>query len=64
MENQNKTTAKVIENGPLVIMGSIEITHADGTVETKETRCSICRCAASKNKPYCDGSHREAGFVG
>ncbi|MFM8383515.1 MAG: CDGSH iron-sulfur domain-containing protein [Actinomycetota bacterium] len=32
-------------------------------IETKEN-FSLCRCGHSKEKPYCDGSHRDAGFQG
>ena len=50
-------TARIRENGPIAMHGAIEI---DG--ETM-LRATLCRCGESKNKPYCDNSHKEAGFV-
>lgn len=43
---------KVYPNGPILV---------DGTVIEKENP-HFCRCGASKNKPYCDGSHVKIGF--
>jgi uncharacterized Fe-S cluster protein YjdI len=48
-------------NGPLLVRGSIRIVHPDGTGE-EVSRAAFCRCGQSSNKPFCDGSHREAGF--
>lgn len=49
-------TVHVRENGPLAV-------HADIHIEDSQvTRATLCRCGASRNKPYCDGSHTEAGF--
>lgn len=58
------TSVEVTPNGPLIVKGTIEVKHADGRVELKEERCALCRCGASGNKPYCDGSHRKSGFQG
>lgn len=41
-----------------------EITLPDGSVVTKEGTFSLCRCGASKNKPFCDGTHKTCGFAG
>lgn len=62
MENQNKI--EIAANGPILVHGTIEIKHADGTVETKEKMCALCRCGASANKPFCDGTHRKIEFKG
>jgi CDGSH-type Zn-finger protein/uncharacterized Fe-S cluster protein YjdI len=47
----------VRENGPLAIHADLRIGNA-----TAHLRATLCRCGASKNKPYCDGSHNAAGF--
>lgn len=49
-------------DGPLWLRGAIEVVGVDGTVTVQDTRMALCRCGASKNKPFCDGSHTAAGF--
>ncbi|MFM9972264.1 MAG: CDGSH iron-sulfur domain-containing protein [Burkholderiales bacterium] len=51
-------------NGPLIIEGEIELIDPTGaTVNTAGVqRHVLCRCGASKSKPYCDGTHRTNGF--
>ncbi len=54
------------ENGPLVIQGPVKIVDHLGNEFTlpvgKET-VALCRCGQSKNKPFCDGTHRVCGFM-
>lgn len=61
-EEKNKVT--VITNGPAKVMGPCVITMADGTIVEKPNGVSLCRCGASANKPFCDGSHKSNGFTG
>jgi len=56
-----ETSIMPVKDGPLYIRGDLTITTSDGEV-FKETRMSLCRCGASKNKPFCDNSHRVIGF--
>ena len=50
------------ENGPLVVKNLERFTdHHGSEIETKPVM-ALCRCGHSKNKPFCDGSHKEAGF--
>ena len=55
-------TIMVTSNGPLECRGEITIVNADGVVLANETETWLCRCGQSANKPYCDSSHRTAGF--
>lgn len=49
-------------SGPLFVRGGIEIVDAAGEPYEVRNRVTLCRCGASKNKPFCDGSHIAAGF--
>lgn len=51
------------KNASIRVSGTVDIVDADGNVIESKTDFSLCRCGASKEKPFCDGSHREAGFV-
>ena len=49
-------------SGPLWVRGGIEVESADGEVYEVRNRQTLCRCGASRNKPFCDGSHISVGF--
>ena len=51
-------------NGPILINTDCHITHSNGEVEIKKGKTNLCRCGASANKPYCDGSHKTIDFQG
>ncbi len=53
---------KPIKDGPLMVSGNLEIIAGSGRKITSGKRFAMCRCGASKNKPFCDGSHKEIGF--
>ena len=50
-------TVRVRENGPLAFHGALSIAGNNAGY-----RATLCRCGASRTKPYCDGSHTAAGF--
>ncbi len=63
-DSQSNTQVELMKNGPLVIDGEIKLTQADGSEILKNKKTAFCRCGASSRKPYCDGSHTKAGFIG
>jgi CDGSH-type Zn-finger protein len=50
-------------NGPLVVEGPVCVRSMDGPELARGTRVVLCRCGQSLTKPFCDGSHKRAGFV-
>lgn len=53
---------KVRSNGPLLCTGDIQVYDANGNLLEDAEDVALCRCGTSRNKPFCDGSHRECGF--
>ena len=53
-----------LPDGPILVKGDVVVKKSDGTEEIKAGTIALCRCGASANKPYCDGSHRGVGFKG
>lgn len=56
------TKVEVLENGPLLVYGTLKVIHKDGKEEMKNKTTAFCRCGASSNKPFCDGAHVKAEF--
>ena len=50
-------------NGSLKLTGNLEIVTGTGKTVNKTTAVWLCRCGQSRTKPYCDGSHKAAGFI-
>jgi len=59
-----ETKVEVLEDGPLLIYGTLQVVAKDGAFETKNKTTAFCRCGKSNNKPYCDGAHVKAEFKG
>ena len=53
-----------LDNGPLQVEAGAQICDAAGKVFTvaEGKPVYLCRCGQSSNKPFCDGTHRKAGF--
>ncbi len=53
---------EILKKGPYVIKGANTIVNTDGSVVESNQDVYLCRCGHSKNKPYCDGAHRNIDF--
>jgi len=60
MENKTeKTIVELIDNGPIKIHGGFEIKDNKGSEIAATNPAFLCRCGQSKNKPFCDGTHKK-----
>jgi CDGSH-type Zn-finger protein len=55
---------KVRDDGPYKVTGPVRLIDAEGNELTPPPgeNIALCRCGHSASKPFCDGSHRDAGF--
>ena len=61
-ESGGKLSVSAMPDGPLIISGNVTIIAGSGRMAWQGTSVALCRCGASANKPFCDGSHTAAGF--
>lgn len=63
MDTTTEVVIKVRDNGPYKVTGPVTIIDAEGNPLTlPEGGIALCRCGHSQTKPFCDASHRAAGF--
>jgi len=64
-EETNRIRVRATKNGPFLISGDVEIEDRDGNIQICPGKTTaLCRCGASRNKPFCDGSHTGVKFFG
>ncbi|WP_436515944.1 (4Fe-4S)-binding protein [Ekhidna sp. To15] len=61
---EDEQIVEVTKGGPLMVYGNIKVKNHDGSETAKHRVTAFCRCGASSNKPYCDGSHKSIDFEG
>ncbi len=62
-QDQNRKPAVTIfPNGPLCIVGDIKLNDPTGATPESREHYTLCRCGASRNKPFCDGRHWRTRF--
>jgi CDGSH-type Zn-finger protein len=61
--DEAKTTITPYRNGPLLVRGPFVLSDQDGNeIESGRRVVALCRCGRSKIRPFCDGTHKTAGF--
>ena len=53
------------KNGPFVDEGELTLKDHEGNpgpIDSTKPAVALCRCGAAKNKPFCDGIHRNIDF--
>ncbi|PZX55797.1 (4Fe-4S)-binding protein [Algoriphagus chordae] len=71
-EQKEKSTGDVmaeqlveaIPNGPLMVYGNLKVKLPNGHITNQSKVSAFCRCGASQNKPFCDGTHKKINFEG
>jgi len=56
-------TVTIKSNGPLVIRGRVKVINSSDKVLAEGDEVYLCRCGASQNPPFCDGSHKTSHFA-
>lgn len=54
----------VTPDGPLIVRGPVRLVNTSGEQVGSDRRTiALCRCGYSRMKPFCDGTHKIAGFT-
>jgi CDGSH-type Zn-finger protein len=61
-DQEREPAVTVTDHGPYAVTGGVELVGVPFGEGASREHYTLCRCGASKNKPFCDGSHWHAGF--
>ena len=62
-QHRSAVVVTLCPDGPLLVRGDVRIEDADGNALPRDrATVALCRCGLSAVKPFCDGSHKVAGF--
>lgn len=56
-----KPALRVDPDGPYEVVGGVLLDDPDGCRPESQEHYTLCRCGESRNKPFCDGTHRRVG---
>lgn len=60
---RQEPTITAYPDGPLIVRGDVQVLTPDGEpIERRRRTMALCRCGLSSIKPFCDGTHKAAGF--
>jgi CDGSH-type Zn-finger protein len=63
MRAPDETTITPYRDGPLLVRGPLRIVDQDGNeIPVEMKTVALCRCGRSGRKPFCDGTHKVAGW--
>jgi CDGSH-type Zn-finger protein len=61
--SEERTTITPYRDGPLLVRGPFTLQDQDGNaIEVGRRTVALCRCGRSQLKPFCDGTHKAAGW--
>lgn len=61
--SEERVTITAYPDGPLLLRGDVDLRTVDGEpIARKRRTVALCRCGLSAIKPFCDGTHKAAGF--
>jgi CDGSH-type Zn-finger protein len=61
-KHMSDPTIQVLPKGPYLVAGKFALLDASGKKIEAGEKIALCRCGASTNKPFCDGTHSKIGF--
>jgi CDGSH-type Zn-finger protein len=59
-------TIRMRPNGPFLVEGPFHLVDSRGNefvIPPNKPAIALCRCGDSKNRPFCDGTHKTCGFI-
>ena len=59
---EQKIKINALDNGPYLVKGAVVVDAEGNEFRSEHQTIALCRCGASTNKPFCDGTHSTLGF--